>query len=121
MANYKQTKIRLEHRLRRKQRVRKKISGTPERPRLSVFRSARHLSAQVIDDVTGITLVSVASFEKGNHGNANVEACGALGKVLAERCQAKKITAIVFDKNGYQYHGRVKAFADGAREGGLNF
>jgi large subunit ribosomal protein L18 len=121
MANYKQTKLRQKHRLRRKQRVRKKISGTAVKPRLSLFRSPKHLYAQVIDDATGNTLVAVSSFEKGKHGSANVEASGELGKILAQRCQAKQITTIVFDKNGSQYHGRVKAFADGARAGGLKF
>ena len=121
MANYKQTKLRQEHRLRRKQRVRKKVTGTALRPRLSLFRSAKHLYAQVIDDATGNTMACVSSFEKGNHRSANVEASAELGKILAERCQAKKITTIVFDKTGSQYHGRVKAFADGARAGGLAF
>ena len=105
----------------RKKRIRKKISGTAERPRLSVFRSARHVYAQVIDDVTGTTLASASSFEKGNHRNANIEVCAEVGKVIASRCKDKQISKIVFDKNGQQYHGRVKALADGAREGGLVF
>ncbi len=121
MANYKQTKQRLEHRLRRKQRVRKKVTGTTERPRLSLFRSAKNIFAQVIDDSTGTTLVAVSSFEKGNHRSSNVEGSTELGKILAERCLAKQISTIVFDKNGSRYHGRVKAFADGARSGGLQF
>ncbi len=108
-------------RTRRKMRARKKISGTDERPRLSVFRSDRHVYAQVIDDGKGITLASVSSFEKGAHQRANKDVCTALGKKLAERCIAKNIGAVVFDKNGFTYHGRVKALADGAREGGLKF
>ena len=110
--------------LKRKKRIRKKVSGTAERPRLSVFRSARHLYVQVIDDIAGMTLASASSFEKGDEAkskNANTEACTALGKLIAQRCKEKKISRIVFDKNGQQYHGRVKALADGAREGGLLF
>lgn len=106
---------------RRKLRGRKKISGTAERPRLSVYRSDTHVYAQVIDDLSGATLASVSSFEKGNHRRANIEVCTQLGKSLAERCKAKNINAVVFDKNGFTYHGRVKAFAEGAREGGLKF
>ena len=115
------TAAKLTLRLRRKKRVRKKIYGTTERPRLSVFRSASHLYAQVIDDTTGRTLASVSSFEKGSHKRANVGVCTELGKTLAERCTAKDINTVVFDKNGFTYHGRVKALADGAREGGLSF
>ena len=105
----------------RKKRIRKKVSGTAERPRLSVFRSARHIYAQVIDDVTGSTLASVHSFKKGAAVRANKEVCGELGKKLAEVCKAKNITQVVFDKNGFAYHGRVLALTEGAREGGLNF
>lgn len=108
-------------RAKRKMRIRKKIYGTNERPRLSLFRSTKHVYAQVIDDVTGKTLASVHSFKKGASKNANKEVCTELGKELAKRCQEKKITAIVFDKNGYAYHGRIKAFAEGVREGGLKF
>ena len=108
-------------RARRKKRVRGKVTGTADRPRLSVFRSATHVYAQVIDDSEGKTLVSVSSFEKGNHKRANTDVCGELGKTLAERCKGKNIDKIVFDKNGYNYHGRIKALAEGAREGGLNF
>ena len=108
--------------LRRKKRIRKRISGSSERPRLSVFRSAKHVYAQVIDDTKGATLVAVSSFEKGNRlPSANAEECKKLGLLVAERCKAKKISKIVFDKNGNIYHGRVKALADGAREGGLQF
>ena len=109
-------------RLRRKKRIRKKITGTTERPRLSVYRSDRHISAQVIDDLTGQTLAQVSSFEKGTeHARASIPVCADLGKKLAERCKAKNIGTVVFDKNGFTYHGRVKALADGAREGGLQF
>jgi large subunit ribosomal protein L18 len=107
---------------RRKSRIRKKVSGTAERPRLSVFRSARHVYAQVIDDITGRTLVAASSFERdAQKTSANVVACAEIGKVLAQRCIDKKITMVVFDKNGNKYHGRIKALADGAREGGLAF
>jgi len=106
---------------RRKKRIRKKISGTTERPRLSVFRSDRHVYAQVIDDTKGETLACVSSFEKGQHRRASVGVCVELGKALADRCKAKNIGSVVFDKNGFTYHGRVKALADGAREGGLQF
>jgi len=108
-------------RARRKARIRAKINGTSERPRLSLFRSNEHIYAQVIDDVAGNTLVAVSSFEKGSHRRANSDVCKELGKVLGERCLAKKISQIVFDRNGNQYHGRVKAFAEGARESGLQF
>ncbi|MCB9228308.1 MAG: 50S ribosomal protein L18 [Deltaproteobacteria bacterium] len=109
--------------IKRKKRIRKKVSGTAERPRLSVFRSARHVYAQVIDDLAGVTLVSASSFEKGQEklSNATISACTALGKLVAERCKEKQIQKVVFDKNGRQYHGRVKALAEGAREGGLLF
>jgi len=80
-----------------------------------------HVYAQVIDDLNGHTLASVSSFEKGNHRRANIGVCGELGKALADRCKAKNIQSVVFDKNGFTYHGRVKALADGAREGGLQF
>jgi len=115
------TSIRVALRNRRKKRIRGKISGTAERPRLSVFRSTSHVYAQVIDDAEGKTLVQVSSFEKGNHRRANKEVCGELGKLLAERCQAKNIGSVVFDKNGYKYHGRIQILADAAREGGLVF
>ncbi|NRA43421.1 MAG: 50S ribosomal protein L18 [Oligoflexales bacterium] len=108
-------------RVKRKKRVRQKVSGTEARPRLSVFKSARHVYAQVIDDIAGKTLVSASSFEKGNHRVANTEVCGEIGKLISARCKEKNIEKIVFDKNGNQYHGRVKALAEGAREGGLVF
>lgn len=117
----KSVELRSKLRLRRKRRIRKKISGTAESPRMSVFRSARHVYVQVIDDVTGQTLVSASSFEKGKKQNANCDACKEIGLRVAQRCKEKKIAKVCFDKNGSRYHGRVKAIADGAREGGLTF
>ena len=109
-------------RVRRHQRVRGKISGTPERPRLSVFRSEKHIFAQIIDDVNGTTLVSASSVEKGFEGNGgNCEAAAKIGKLIGERAVAAGITEVVFDRGGNVYHGRVKALAEGAREGGLKF
>ena len=110
-----------DQRQKRKLRIRKKVQGSGARPRLSVFRSANHVYAQVIDDDQGLTLASMHSYKKGSKARANIESCTDLGKKLAEVCKAKNITTVVFDKNGYAYHGRVKAFADGAREGGLIF
>ena len=106
-------------RIRRKLRIRSKVSGTADRPRLSVFRSAKHITAQIIDDVTGKTLVSINSYEAA--GRANKDACTKIGADLAAKCKAAKITAVDFDKNGYRYHGRIAALAAAAREGGLDF
>ena len=109
-------------RVQRHKRVRGKVSGTAERPRLSVFRSENHIYAQIIDDVAGNTLVSASSVEKGFEGNGgNVEAAKKVGAKVAERALAKGIEEVVFDRGGNIYHGRVKALADGAREGGLKF
>lgn len=109
-------------RLKRHRRVRAKISGTPERPRLNVFRSAKHIYAQIIDDVSGKTLVSASSIEKGFEGvGGNKEAAGKVGKAVAGRAQEKGIDQVVFDRSGYIYHGRVKELAEAAREGGLKF
>ena len=109
-------------RLKRHKRVRGKISGTPERPRLNVFRSGTNIYAQVIDDVAGVTLVAASSLEKDFEGKgSNIEAAGKVGKMVAERALAKGIKTVVFDRGGYVYHGRVKALAEGAREGGLEF
>ena len=111
-----------EARLRRHRRVRNKISGTAARPRLDVFRSAKHIYAQIIDDVNGVTLCAASSVEKAFTGNGgNKEAAHAVGKLIAERAAEKGITDVVFDRGGYVYHGRVKALAEGAREGGLKF
>ncbi len=108
-------------RLRRHKRVRGKISGTAERPRLSVYRSDLNIYVQVIDDVAGVTLCSASSVEKGFEGGSNIEAATEIGKKVAERALAKGIDTVVFDRGGYIYHGRVKALAEGAREGGLKF
>ena len=109
-----------EARLRRHRRVRGKISGTAERPRLDVFRSSKHIYAQIIDDVAGVTLVSASTMEKGFEGYVgNVEAANKVGKMIAEKALAKGIKTVVFDRGGFVYHGRVKALAEGAREGGL--
>ena len=109
-------------RLKRHTRVRGKISGTPERPRLNVFRSNANIYAQIIDDVNGVTLVSANTLEKGFEGaTGNAEAAKKVGTVLAERAKAKGIEEVVFDRGGYVYHGRVAALAEGAREGGLKF
>ena len=109
-------------RLKRHTRVRGKISGTAERPRLAVYRSNAHISAQVIDDAAGVTLASASTYEKSFEGlGSNKEAARAVGKLVAERAKAKGITAVVFDRGGYIYHGRVSALAEGAREGGLEF
>ena len=107
-------------RIKRHKRVRAKISGTPERPRLNVFRSEKNIYAQVIDDVAGNTLVSASSLDKEIEGNGgNKAAARAVGKLVAERCKAKGIDQVVFDRGGNKYTGRVAAVADGAREGGL--
>ena len=109
-------------RLKRHKRVRAKISGTPEMPRLNVFRSEANIYAQVIDDVAGVTLVAASSLDKAIEGyGGNIAAATAVGKLVAERALAKGIETVVFDRGGYVYHGRVAALADGAREGGLKF
>ena len=109
-------------RLKRHVRVRGKISGTPECPRLNVFRSNANIYAQIIDDVNGVTLVSANTLEKGFEGaTGNKDAAKKVGLVLAERAKAKGIEEVVFDRGGYVYHGRVAALAEGAREGGLQF
>ena len=109
-------------RLKRHIRVRGKISGTPECPRLNVFRSNANIYAQIIDDVNGVTLVSANTLEKDFEGaTGNIEAAKKVGLVLAERAKAKGIEDVVFYRGGYLYHGRVAALAEGAREGGLQF
>ncbi|HIV10573.1 MAG TPA: 50S ribosomal protein L18 [Candidatus Faeciplasma avium] len=113
---------RAKARAKRHTRVRAKISGTPACPRLNVFRSAKHIYAQVIDDVSGTTLCAASSMEKGFEGNGgNVEGAKMVGEMLAKACREKGIEEVVFDRGGYVYHGRIKALADGAREGGLKF
>ena len=109
-------------RLKRHVRVRGKISGTPECPRLNVFRSNANIYAQIIDDVNGVTLVSASTLDKEFEGaTGNAEAAKKVGAVLAERAKAKGIEQVVFDRGGYIYHGRVAALAEGAREAGLKF
>ena len=109
-------------RLNRHKRVRAKVFGTPERPRLNVFRSEKKIYALVIDDVAGNTLVAASSLDKEIEGNGgNKTAARAVGKLVAERCKAKGIDQVVFDRGGYLYHGRVAELAEGAREGGLEF
>ena len=109
-------------RLKRHKRVRAHISGTAERPRLNVFRSDAHIYAQIIDDVAGKTLVAASSTEKNfTEYGGNAEAAKKIGLLIAERAKAKGIENVVFDRGGYLYHGRIKALADGAREGGLSF
>ncbi|MGE0645136.1 MAG: 50S ribosomal protein L18 [Nitrospira sp.] len=110
---------------RRRRRVRKTILGTAERPRLNVFRSAAHIYAQVIDDIQGKTLAAASSLDKALRkslqSTGGVEAAKAVGKLIADRAKAAKVTAVVFDRGGRIYHGRIKALADASREGGLNF
>ncbi len=103
-----------------KRRIRKKISGTPERPRLSVFRSNKQIYAQIIDDVNGVTLASSSSLnEKSAQGVAKIEQAQIIGKSIAEAAQKAGVETVTFDRNGYLYHGRVKALAEAAREAGL--
>jgi large subunit ribosomal protein L18 len=103
-------------------RIRRKLAGTAERPRLAVFRSVAHIYVQLIDDAKGVTLVSASSVDKGAKTNGgNVAAAKTIGKLLAERAKEKGIVKVVFDRGGYQYHGRVKALADAARAAGLEF
>jgi large subunit ribosomal protein L18 len=110
-----------DHRDRRHRRVRKKVTGTAERPRLAVFRSSKHIYVQAIDDLTGRTLVSASTMEADLRGGttATVDAAKNVGKRVGERAQAAGITTVVFDRGGFKYHGRVAAVADGARESGL--
>ena len=111
-----------DRRLARHARVRKDVFGTPERPRLCVYRSLKNISAQIIDDVNGVTLVAASSLDKSIEGNGgNIEAAKKVGAKVAERALQKGIEEVVFDRGGYIYHGRVKALAEGAREGGLKF
>ncbi|NLY08367.1 MAG: 50S ribosomal protein L18 [Tissierellia bacterium] len=111
------------NRLARHARVRRKLSGTSSKPRLCVFRSGKHIYAQIIDDVVGNTLVSATTLDKslGIESTGNAEAAKAVGEAIAKRALEKGIEEVVFDRGGYVYHGRVKALADGARENGLKF
>jgi large subunit ribosomal protein L18 len=111
-----------EARIRRHRRVRKKVLGTAERPRLAVFRSNRHITAQVIDDRSGRTLASASTYEADlRSGSSNVEAATKVGTLLAERAKAAGVDKVVFDRGGFNYHGRVAALADAARDAGLEF
>ena len=113
---------RAKARNKRHQRIRNKIFGTPECPRLSVFRSSKHIYAQIIDDVNGVTLAAASSLDKGFDGNGgNAEGAKKVGEAVAKAALDKKIENVVFDRGGYLYHGRVKELAEGAREGGLKF
>ncbi|WP_353722169.1 50S ribosomal protein L18 [Dyadobacter sp. 676] len=114
--------VKADRRQRLKLHIRKRVKGSAERPRLSVFRSNTSIYAQIIDDIKGITLVSASSVELGGRKeNANIAVAAQVGKKIAEKAQEAGIQAVVFDRNGYLYHGKVKALADGAREGGLKF
>lgn len=117
--------IKGRRRLRRKRRVRKRVYGTGEQPRLTVFRSAKHIYAQLIDDDGGVTLCEASTRNKDLQerikNGGNIEAAKLVGGVLAERARAKNVEAVRLDRNGYRYHGRVKGLAEGAREGGLKF
>ena len=119
MAIMRTPKTKSEKRFRRHLRVRKKVAGTAERPRLVIFRSEKHIYAQLVDDVAGKTIATVASTQVGE--GKKTEKAAAVGKGIATVAKDKGITKVVFDRAGYQYHGRVKAVADGAREGGLEF
>ena len=115
----------IEGREHRKTRIRKKVSGTPERPRLSVFRSAKHIYAQVVDDTKAATLVHVSTLSKDVREGATeankIDAAKAVGTAVAKACKEKGIEKVVFDRNGFLYHGRIRALADAAREAGLSF
>jgi large subunit ribosomal protein L18 len=113
-----------QDRQRRHRRVRKKVTGTADRPRLAVFRSTRHISAQIIDDRAGVTLASASTIEadlRSGGGTGNIDAATKVGKLVAERAKAAGIEQVTFDRGGFQYHGRVAALADAARESGLEF
>lgn len=115
------SKTRTSMRVIRHQRLRKRITGTAEKPRLSVYRSTKHLSAQIIDDVKGHTIASVSTQEKGLEAGDNKEGAKKLGAALAARAKELGVTKVVFDRGGYMYHGSIASLADGAREGGLEF
>lgn len=108
-------------RQKRHKRIRRNLSGTAQRPRLSVFRSNTNIYAQLIDDVEGVTLASASSLDTDVSGDSKVEEAAAVGTLIAKHAKDKDITVVVFDRGGYQYHGRVKALADAARENGLSF
>jgi large subunit ribosomal protein L18 len=116
-------KQKLKRQNQRRRRTRKRIQGHPDRPRVSVYRSLNHMYAQVIDDLSGKTLCSASTMDKSLsiEGSGNAAAAKAVGKAIAERAKAAGVTAVVFDRNGFPFHGRVRALAEGAREGGLQF
>ena len=117
--------IKVQRRERRKEGIRKKVSGTADQPRLTVFRSLQHIYAQIIDDTKGVTLCEASTKSKDLAGEVkyggNATAAKRVGQILADRAKAKGIASVCFDRNGYRYHGRIKALADAAREGGLKF
>jgi len=115
------SKTRGELRVARHDRLRKNVAGTPVRPRLAVFRSLKHISAQIIDDSTGTTLAAASSLEKDLKATGNADGAKVVGTKLAQRAKEKGINAVVFDRGGFRYHGRVASLAAGAREGGLEF
>jgi len=115
------TRSRNDLRVARHSRLRKKVDGTSGRPRLAVFRSLKHISAQIIDDTTGKTLASASSQEKSLKATGNAEGAKKVGAALAERAKGAGVTSVVFDRGGFRYHGRVASLAEGAREGGLEF
>ena len=115
------SKVKRDARQRRHERIRKSVMGTAERPRLAVFRSNKGIYAQLIDDTKGHTLVAASSLEKDVSGDDKTGVANAVGKLIAERAQAAGVSAVVFDRGGNRYQGRVKALAEGAREGGLQF
>lgn len=117
----KKTSSRQKARIKKKIRIRKRVHGTSERPRLCVYRSLHHIYAQLIDDVAGKTLVSVSSKDLNLSSGGNKEAAEKVGQTLAERAKGQKIESVVFDRNGLIYHGRVQKLAEGARQGGLKF
>lgn len=115
-------KLKSLRRSRRRTGIRKRVIGTPERPRMSVYRSLQHIYVQVIDDLSGRTIVSASSRDKGSSGaGGNVEAAKSVGTEVARRAKEAGITSVAFDRGGFRFHGRVKALADAAREGGLQF
>ena len=116
--------LRLTPRQKRKFHIRKNVTGTAERPRMSVFRSAKHIYVQIIDDAVGGTLVATSTMSKDLRANTDgdkTQAAKRVGVLVAEMCKSKNITAVAFDRNGFRYHGRIKALADAAREAGLDF
>jgi len=115
------TENKSDQRIARHERLRKKLSGTRERPRLAIYRSLKHIYAQVIDDATGATLVAASTQEKALSAKGNKNGAKAVGAALAQRAKSKGINKVVFDRGGFKYHGRVASLAEGAREAGLEF